>query len=116
LPFSMLKIDRSFTQRLGNQDGTESIVRAIIAMAKTFNMQVVAEGVEFEEQIESLRELNCDYLQGFLLSRPVEPKFIPSLVKAIHPILSLDSSLGSQISESNQAMCAIPDMRNTVKP
>jgi diguanylate cyclase (GGDEF)-like protein/PAS domain S-box-containing protein len=118
LPFSMLKIDRSFTQRLCNQDGTESIVRAIIAMAKTFNMQVVAEGVEFEEQIASLRELNCDYLQGFLLSRPVEPKFIPSLVKTIHPILSLDRSLGSQIPDagSNQAMCAVSDIRHSVTP
>ena len=85
LPLSVLKIDRSFTERLCRPNGTYAIVRAIIALAKTQDIKVVAEGVESEEQIVSLRELGCDHLQGFLLSRPVKPQMIPTLVENVHP-------------------------------
>jgi EAL domain-containing protein (putative c-di-GMP-specific phosphodiesterase class I) len=88
LPLSVLKIDRSFTERLGCAHGTDSIVRAIIALAKTLHIEVVAEGIESEEQIACLRELGCDHLQGFLLSRPVKPELIPSLVRSIHPMFA----------------------------
>jgi diguanylate cyclase (GGDEF)-like protein/PAS domain S-box-containing protein len=87
VPLSVLKIDRSFTERLCHPQGTLSIVRAIIALAKTLDIKVVAEGVESEQQLASLRELQCEYLQGFLLSRPVKPEMIPSLVGAIHPMV-----------------------------
>lgn len=88
LPLSVLKIDRSFTERLSCQHGTDSIVRAIIALAKTLDIKVVAEGVESENQIVSLRELGCDYLQGFLLSRPLMPQMVPSLMEHIHPMFA----------------------------
>jgi diguanylate cyclase (GGDEF)-like protein/PAS domain S-box-containing protein len=88
LPLSVLKIDRSFTERLGCLHGTDSIVRAIIALAKTLDIEVVAEGIESEEQIACLQELGCDHLQGFLLSRPVKPELIPTLVQSIHPMFA----------------------------
>lgn len=81
LPISTLKIDRSFTERLGSHDGTYSIVQAIISMAKSLGLEVVAEGVDRDEQIAKLRELQCDYMQGFLLSRPLKPQAVPTVVE-----------------------------------
>jgi EAL domain-containing protein (putative c-di-GMP-specific phosphodiesterase class I) len=87
LPLSVLKVDRSFTERLLVADGTRSIVEAIISMAKALKMFVVAEGVETEEQVLELSKMGCDYLQGFLLSQPLEPEAIPSLIQYPHPLL-----------------------------
>ncbi|WP_034295758.1 bifunctional diguanylate cyclase/phosphodiesterase [Herbaspirillum sp. RV1423] len=66
-----LKIDKFFTSRLdqGGESGL-AIVSAIIALAHALNMEVVAEGVETEAQLEALQKLNCDQVQGFLLARP----------------------------------------------
>ena len=87
LPLHRLKIDKTFIERLRNVDGTRSIVQAMIWMAKALNMQVVAEGVEREEEIVALRQMGCDYLQGFLLSRPVSPADIPAMLEHNHPLL-----------------------------
>jgi diguanylate cyclase (GGDEF)-like protein/PAS domain S-box-containing protein len=87
LPLSVLKVDRTFTERLCEVDGSRSIVQAMISMAKALNMRVVAEGVELEEQLEVLKEMRCDYLQGFLLSRPVPPGNIPRMLEHCHPLL-----------------------------
>ncbi len=64
-----LKIDRTFTQRLSEAKGAE-LVRALIAMAHSLDMRVIAEGVETEQQLSTLHDLNCDYAQGYLISRP----------------------------------------------
>ena len=71
LPVESLKIDCSFTRRIAERKGTYPTVRAIIALAHTFGMNVVAEGVETEEQLRMLRSLECDRVQGFLFSRPL---------------------------------------------
>jgi diguanylate cyclase len=68
-------------------NGTRSIVQAIISMAKALDMRIVAEGVEREEQIATLCEMGCDYLQGFLLSRPTLAADIPSLLQRRHALL-----------------------------
>ncbi|RKT60501.1 PAS domain S-box-containing protein/diguanylate cyclase (GGDEF)-like protein [Azonexus fungiphilus] len=76
LPISVLKIDRSFIRPLAadRSDGdSEPLVRAIIAMAHSLSLQVVAEGVETPQQLQTLQALNCDILQGYLLSRPLPP-------------------------------------------
>lgn len=66
-----IKIDRFFTSRLDQGgDSGPAIVSAIIALAHALNMEVVAEGVETEAQLEALQKLNCDQVQGFLLGRP----------------------------------------------
>jgi diguanylate cyclase (GGDEF)-like protein len=69
LPVQCVKIDRSFTQ--GLRPGRNTIVAAIINVAHTLGMRVVAEGVETESQREVLRELGCDEMQGYLLARPM---------------------------------------------
>jgi diguanylate cyclase (GGDEF)-like protein/PAS domain S-box-containing protein len=88
LPLHTLKVDRTFTERLCEVNGTRSIVQAMISMAKALGIRVVAEGVEREEQIATLHEMQCDYLQGFLLSRPVPPTAIPGMMQLPHPILA----------------------------
>ncbi|MEN8640077.1 putative bifunctional diguanylate cyclase/phosphodiesterase [Pseudomonas sichuanensis] len=71
LPLDVLKIDRSFVQDVpGNQKDRE-IVQAIIMMAHTLHLEVVTEGVETPEQRAFLAAHGCDYLQGYLLSRPI---------------------------------------------
>ncbi|UMZ13413.1 bifunctional diguanylate cyclase/phosphodiesterase [Pseudomonas sp. MPFS] len=71
LPLNTLKIDRSFIQDIPKSTQDMEIVQAIIVMAHTLHLQVVTEGVETLEQQQFLEHYGCDYLQGYLLSRPV---------------------------------------------
>ena len=78
-PIDTLKIDRGFVGDLPNPDSC-GIVDAILALAKTLGLQVVAEGVETERQMNYLLERGCDLMQGFFISRPVKAEDIPSLI------------------------------------
>ncbi len=71
-PFHALKIDRSFVTDLapGRADGSSAVVRAVLALAATLGMEVVAEGIETTEQRDALIELGCTFGQGFLFSHP----------------------------------------------
>src|SRR5215211_2685516 len=71
-PVDTLKIDRSFVTSMNEADENLQIVKTIITLAGNLGMQVVAEGVETEEQLEQLRSLKCQYGQGFLFSKPLE--------------------------------------------
>ncbi|MDP3637372.1 MAG: EAL domain-containing protein, partial [Azonexus sp.] len=74
LPISTLKIDRSFINELVLDDGSagsEPMVKAILAMAKSLSFRVVAEGVETAAQLQHLQTLGCDVIQGYLISRPL---------------------------------------------
>jgi diguanylate cyclase (GGDEF)-like protein/PAS domain S-box-containing protein len=72
LPFDILKIDRSFIHEMTAGNGSLDIVKAILQLAHSLKMEVIAEGVETEKQLCALRELGCDYIQGYFFSRPVE--------------------------------------------
>jgi diguanylate cyclase len=71
LPAAELKIDRAFVTDLGHNDDARSIVRAIVQMAHSLQLRVVAEGVETEAQRDELVRLGCDELQGFLFAKPM---------------------------------------------
>ena len=71
LPLDSLKIDRSFVMNLSTNSSDAAIVKAIIVLAHSLNLKVVAEGVETEQQLAFLRESGCDEIQGYLLSRPL---------------------------------------------
>ncbi|SDF61554.1 diguanylate cyclase/phosphodiesterase [Massilia sp. PDC64] len=71
LPVDRLKVDQSFVRDLPHSADDRAIVRAILAMAANLNLQVIAEGVESEEQLEFLRAEGCQEIQGFVLSPPV---------------------------------------------
>lgn len=79
LPASELKIDRAFVNELQAQTEDATIVTAIVALAQTLNLKVVAEGVETAEQQQFLTGLGCNTLQGYLLGRPVPPDQVPDL-------------------------------------
>ena len=71
LPISLVKIDKSFVQELGNSADAEHIIRAIISLAHSLQISVVAEGVETEGQLEFLRQQHCDEIQGYYYARPM---------------------------------------------
>ena len=71
LPFDRLKIDRSFVQDLQHDADARALCRAIIAMGRSLNMEIIAEGVETYEQLAFLREEGCDEMQGYLIGAPM---------------------------------------------
>jgi len=101
LPIDALKVDRSFVSRIKNEpDGNRNIVEAIISLAHRLNMTVVAEGVETEEQLAILLEMNCQFGQGYLFSKPLSK---PNVNKLIVNIL--------QVSQEDPDAClSLPAM------
>ncbi|HHN67679.1 MAG TPA: EAL domain-containing protein, partial [Thermopetrobacter sp.] len=71
-PITTLKIDKSFIKDIGNNAENTIITRAIINLAHNLGIDVVAEGVETEEQLSFLRVNSCDFVQGHLISRPLD--------------------------------------------
>jgi len=83
LPINRLKIDRSFVMDILKEKSHAEIVSAIIAMAHKLNLQVIAEGVETNEQLEFLRSLQCDEMQGYLKSPPVPSEYFEQLLYSV---------------------------------
>lgn len=73
LDFDVIKTDRAFTTELENSREGAALITAIITMAHSPGMRVVAEGVETIEQIVTLKQLRCDEVQGFFISKPLPP-------------------------------------------
>ncbi len=74
LPIDLLKIDRSFVQHIGPRGENTEIVRTIIDLANNLGMDIVAEGVETEEQLTGLRSLGCYKIQGYYFAKPMTPE------------------------------------------
>lgn len=70
-PFHFLKIDQEFTKNIKNNPQDKAIISAINTIAKGFNMKVIAEGIENQEQWQIIQELGCEYSQGYLFSAPL---------------------------------------------
>jgi diguanylate cyclase (GGDEF)-like protein/PAS domain S-box-containing protein len=79
-PISMLKIDQSFVRGLPESANDAGITTAIIAMARSLGLEVIAEGVENSQQADFLRRAQCDKLQGYLFSRPLPPDEVERLL------------------------------------
>jgi diguanylate cyclase len=76
LPVDIVKIDRSFVERLGGPPGDEVLVRAVVQLARSLGLRSVGEGVETATQLERLQSFGCDAAQGYLFGRPqAEPRF-----------------------------------------
>jgi diguanylate cyclase (GGDEF)-like protein/PAS domain S-box-containing protein len=86
LPFNCLKIDRSFIRDLSGEGGNLNIVSAILQLAHSLKLEVIAEGVETEEQLRILCDLGCDNVQGFLFSKPVDARAAERFYQATREI------------------------------
>jgi len=80
LPVDSLKVDRTFISTMADDSDSQEIVRLIITMAHTLNLQVVAEGVETERQTSILKRLNCEMAQGYFFSRPAPAEAMVELL------------------------------------
>jgi EAL domain-containing protein (putative c-di-GMP-specific phosphodiesterase class I) len=89
-PITTLKIDKSFMAGCGVGTAEGAIVKAIVALARSLEMQVKAEGVETVEQLDFLRTLGCDEIQGYLFSRPVPVESIVKILQRRGTIGQLD--------------------------
>jgi len=96
LPINVLKIDRSFIEKLTDEEGTRPIVESVISMAQTLGLRVVAEGVETLEQLKVLRQNNCDRMQGYFFAPALSPE------EAVHLLMNrrCDSTEGSHSLET----------------
>lgn len=74
LPIDTLKIDKSFVHDIASSPNEEAIAKSVINLAHKMNLLVVAEGVETNDQLESLKDQMCDKVQGYLLSKPLPPE------------------------------------------
>ena len=81
LPVQTLKIDRSFVERINEPSGTYAIVQAIIFLAHSLGLLVVAEGVEREDQLDRLWQLDCDRVQGYLFAPPLPASAIARIMR-----------------------------------
>jgi len=88
LPFHSLKIDQSFVRKIPGQPGDSQIVTTILALAKGFELEVIAEGIETQAQYDFLRDHGCEFGQGYLMSRP-------------QPAEALEAMLGRPLLASN---------------
>jgi diguanylate cyclase (GGDEF)-like protein len=83
-PIDMLKIDRSFTQRLHHKNSSLGLVTAIVQIAKTMGIAIVAEGIETNEQLAQLKLLGCNYGQGYLFAKPLPARELFDFLPMAH--------------------------------
>ena len=85
-PVHRIKLDQSFVQGIGHDPEDEAIVRAVLGLGRGLGKQIVAEGVESEAQLAFLRELDCDFGQGFLLGAPMSARKLDRLLASRHEL------------------------------
>ena len=81
LPVTRLKIDKSFLENVPGSEENEAIIKASIALAKTFKLHITAEGIENVEQKEFLQALECDVGQGYYYAKPLDLEALKSYYK-----------------------------------
>lgn len=80
--FDVVKLDMGFVQKIGTTTKANAVIQAIIDMAHAIGSKVVAEGAETKEQVDALREMGCDYIQGFYFSKPLPQEEFEALLNA----------------------------------
>ena len=91
-PIDSLKIDRSFIKDIPNAPKDTAITKTIIALGRRLNLNIVAEGVETEEQLAFLSSRKCDEIQGYLISRPLPSEEALDLLRGQRNAFNADSS------------------------
>jgi EAL domain-containing protein (putative c-di-GMP-specific phosphodiesterase class I) len=81
-PFDILKVDRSFVRDIGVNATANALIQSLVSLGDALGLSVIAEGIENEEQLKLLRLIQCEYVQGFMISRPVPADEIDALIVA----------------------------------
>ena len=81
IPANLLKVDKSFIDRMNDTERSKQYVEAIISMGHILGLEVISEGVEEKDQLDTLLEIGCDYVQGFLWGRPISPKDAEEIIR-----------------------------------
>jgi hypothetical protein len=116
-PVDKLKIDRAFVREIGSVDEDVPLVEAIVAMAHSLGLQLVAEGVETLEQLACLDKLGCEEVQGYLLSRPVSAEAFTTILGAEGTLIAAGEDLGSgTISEEADRFMNVVASATTASP
>lgn len=103
-PIHTIKIDRQFSIRVDRDERTKSLIRSILFMAEEFGLQVVAEGVDQLGQLQSLRDMNCGIIQGFLFSRPVPLTLLEQHIR--NKVISIQDTTSSENQDYGDALKA----------
>ncbi|MBM6994692.1 EAL domain-containing protein [Paenibacillus sp. DXFW5] len=85
MPITTLKVDRTFIEHLPEQDDSRSLAKAIVLIGRKMGLQVVAEGVETEQQMQHVRRAKCDIIQGYYISKPLPEAGIRELLRSYRP-------------------------------
>jgi diguanylate cyclase (GGDEF)-like protein len=107
LPFDTLKIDRSFVSRVGSNGENSEVLQTIISLAKNLKMRVIAEGIETESQLNVLKNLGCDFGQGYLLAKPQSRENTEHLLYQTPHFLPGDPDRKYEIKHENEEL-ALP--------
>lgn len=97
--FHIIKIDKSLIDKIGKSRKMDLLVETLISVFHNLNAKVVAEGVEDEKQVEFLRKVGCDYIQGFYFYRPMDEKSFLDLLEKQHEETSIDAKEDSAASK-----------------
>ena len=111
LPIHELKIDMSFIRRMLTTRNDAAVVNTIIAMGQSLDMELVAEGVETEEQLKYLCGRDCDTIQGYLFSRPLSVEGIENFIREWNPqgVLQLCAHKAAPVEEGLRAAAEVFD-------
>jgi EAL domain-containing protein (putative c-di-GMP-specific phosphodiesterase class I) len=96
-PVDVLKIDRSFIAEMDGRPDASVLIHTLVELGRTLGLATIAEGIEDQTQLDGLRSEQCDSGQGFIFSRPVEPKAIEDLLR------QSDSAVAAFLSASDRS-------------
>ncbi len=102
-PFNKIKLDRSFMNQIEESPQARAIIRAVLAIGKSMNVPVLAEGVETRSQLEILRQEGCDAMQGYLLGRPAPHETILASFASMDEIADRNSALLGAVMQNVNA-------------
>lgn len=107
-PINTLKIDRSFTSRMVSDPENLEIVRAITSLAKSIDIEVIAEGIETPQEIVQLQQLGCGFGQGYWFSKPLESRVAAQMISS-QTHWALSESAGNGVEDTPPtAFCTMP--------
>jgi len=82
LPFDVVKVDRAFVQNIEENRESLELVQGIVSLCKNLGLKITAEGVETPVQLEMLRNMQCEYVQGYLVAKPMPAEEVPAFITA----------------------------------